>query len=75
MTISLAQFEHITSAAGLSAVQADELKTAHDLAAAGLTLPEPLEVTGSRGGATATVLAELLTALAVNGYITDSTTA
>lgn len=32
-------------------------------------------ITGSRGGATATVLAQVLTALAARGEITDSTTA
>lgn len=32
-------------------------------------------ITGSRGGATAAVLAQLLTALAARGEITDSTTA
>jgi hypothetical protein len=52
------------------------LKTTGGVSAFGATPPASKPaITGSRGSATATVLASLLTALAAAGFITDSTTA
>ena len=77
MSVTLAQFQNITSSAGLSSVEADELKSAYDATTAATAalaaLAEAPEVEGARDDGTA--LANLLTALAGLGLITDSTTA